>query len=115
MTPKQKRPPQKKVAVELPKDLNANYANLAFITHTPAEMVLDFVQMLPHTTKGKIVSRVVMTPMRAKMLQHALARNIANFERQFGEIKVPKQTHLADELFKFRDEGDEEPEKEEEK
>lgn len=107
MTPQPKRPPQKKIAVELPKDLNAAYSNLAFITHTPAEIVLDFVQLLPHTKKGKIVSRVVMTPGRAKLFQMALAQNITNFERQFGEIKVPKQTHLADELFKLRDEEDE--------
>jgi hypothetical protein len=92
---------KKRVSIEVPKDLEANYANLAFITHTPAEMVLDFAQYLPRMPKGKVVSRIIMSPMHAKMLQAALAQNISNYERQFGEIRVPKRTNLADELFSF--------------
>lgn len=93
---------KKKIAIEVPSDLEAAYANLAFITHTPAEIVLDFAQYLPRMPKGKIVSRVIMSPMHAKMLQSALAQNIANYERQFGEIRMPQRTSLADELFRFR-------------
>ena len=105
-----KQPGKKKIAIEIPDDLPINYANLAFITHTPAEIVLDFAQYLPRMPKGKVVSRMIMSPMHAKMLQMALAQNIANYERQFGEIKLPQKTSLADELFRFRpgqdDDGD---------
>jgi hypothetical protein len=102
-------PPKKRVTIELPKDLTAEYANIAFITHTAAEMMIDFAQVLPRTPKGKIVSRVLMSPVHAKAFLNALQTNIQNYERQFGEIVIPQQPHLADQLFKFPP-GDEEPE-----
>lgn len=99
---------QKKISIELPKDLEANYANLAFITHTPAELVLDFAQYLPRMPKGKVMARIVMSPVHAKLLQLALAQNIANYERQFGEIRLPQRPNLADELFRYRPGADDE-------
>ena len=106
----------KRVTIELPKDLKAVYANAALISHSPAEIVLDFAQVLPRTPKGAVMSRIVMSPLHAKLLQMALAQNIANYERQFGEIRLPKQKTLADHLFNFQppegsgdaDESDEE-------
>lgn len=93
---------QKKISIELPKDLEADYANLAFITHTPAEIVIDFAQYLPRMPKGQVKARIVMSPMHAKMLQMALAQNVSNYERQFGPIKLPQRPNLADELFRYR-------------
>lgn len=103
-------PAKKKIAIEIPKELSAQYANLAFITHTATEVVLDFVQLLPHTAKGRVVSRVVMSPARAKMLGMALSQNLANFERKFGEINIRTQPNLADELFRFRPDDEDEDE-----
>lgn len=102
---------QKKISIELPKDLKADYANLAFITHTPAEIVLDFAQYLPRMPKGEVKARIIMSPVHAKMLQMALAQNISNYERQFGSIQLPQRPNLADELFRYRpaqgdDDGD---------
>jgi hypothetical protein len=94
-------PKPKRVTIEIPKDLEAVYGNVAFISHTPAEMVLDFAQVLPRMPKGNVVARVIMSPMHAKMLLHALGQNIAKFEQQFGEIRIPMQTNLADQLFRF--------------
>jgi len=113
------KPKPKRISIEIPKGLEAVYANLAFISHTPAEIVIDFAQVLPRMPKGSVVSRVLMSPMHAKMLQSALATNIANYERQFGEIRVPQQPSLADQLFKFpppdpseSDDSDDESDKE---
>jgi hypothetical protein len=92
----------KRVTIELPKDLKAVYANAALISHSPAEIVIDFAQVLPRTPKGAVLSRIVMSPLHAKLLQIALAQNIGNYERQFGEIRLPKQQTLADQLFKFQ-------------
>ncbi|HZD10384.1 MAG TPA: DUF3467 domain-containing protein [Candidatus Binatia bacterium] len=97
-----KKPTQKKISIELPGELEADYANLAFITHTPAEIIIDFAQYLPRMPKGKVMSRIIMSPMHAKMLQMALAQNISNYERQFGEIRLPQRPNLADELFRYR-------------
>ncbi|MCI0578847.1 MAG: DUF3467 domain-containing protein [Chloroflexi bacterium] len=114
--PPGQQPPgqQQRVTIEIPKDLEAVYSNVAFISHTPAEMVLDFAQFLPRMPKGSVVARVIMSPMHAKMLQQALAQNVANYERQFGEIRLPQQQSLADQLFRFppNSPSDEEPEKE---
>jgi hypothetical protein len=49
-----------------------------------------------------VVARVIMSPLHAKMLQYALAQNLATYERQFGEVKLPQKPSLADELFRFR-------------
>lgn len=96
-----KTPTPQRISIEIPKELEAVYANIAFISHTPAEIVLDFAQFLPRTPKGSVKARVIMSPMHAKMLQNALGQNIANYERQFGEIKIPQQPSLADQLFRF--------------
>lgn len=88
-----------RITIDVPQDLKAVYANIAFISHTPAEMVIDFAQILPRTPKGTVQARVIMSPMHAKLLWRALGQNLANFERQFGEIRFPRT--LADELFNF--------------
>jgi hypothetical protein len=107
----------KKVMIELPKELKAVYANAALISHSPAEIVMDFAQVLPRTPKGAVMSRIIMSPMHAKLLQMALAQNLANYERQFGEIRLPKQKTLADHLFNFQppEEAGDDGEPEEEK
>ena len=92
----------RKITIDIPKELEAVYSNAAFISHTPAEMILDFAQVLPRMPRGKLVARIIMSPVHAKMFQMALAQNIANYERQFGEIRLPQQgPSLADQLFRF--------------
>jgi hypothetical protein len=105
----------KRVTIELPRDLKAVYANAALISHSPAEIVIDFAQVLPRTPKGAVMSRIIMSPVHAKLLQMALAQNIANYERQFGEIRLPQQKTLADHLFNFQPPEAPEDQPEEEK
>ena len=63
------------------------YSNLAIITHSPTEFVVDFVSMMPGAPKAKVKSRIVMTPQHAKRLFKALADNISKYESSFGTIK----------------------------
>lgn len=63
------------------------YSNLAIITHSHTEFVLDFIQMMPGMPKGKVRSRVVMTPQNAKRLLMALTDNLQKFEQGFGVIE----------------------------
>ena len=65
------------------------YANLAVISHTENEFVADFVFM--HPPQGKVVSRIVTSPIHAKQLVKALADNVAQYEKQYGAIPEPKQ------------------------
>jgi len=92
-------PPQpQQMAIELPAELEAVYTNFALITHSPSEVVVDFARVLPNMPKAKVYSRVVMTPMNAKLFLRALAENLGKFEAQYGEIILP--TNLADQLFR---------------
>ena len=63
------------------------YSNLAIITHSPSEFVIDFVRVMPGVPKAKVKSRIVLTPEHAKRLMMALKDNIAKFEAQHGKIK----------------------------
>lgn len=68
------------------------YANLAIITHSSSEFILDFVRVMPGIPKASVKSRIVLAPEHAKRLLYALEENIAKYERVFGEIKTPKRT-----------------------
>lgn len=85
-----KTPPHhQKINIEVPPDLEATYANLAVITHTASEIIVDFARVLPNTPKAKVYSRIITTPMHAKLLLRALNDNLNKYEEQFGEIKLP--------------------------
>lgn len=105
---KPEQPKQTRITIDLPKDLKPVYANITFINYTPAELVLDFAQMLPRTPRGTLTARVIMNPIHAKLLHAALGQNLANFENQFGEIRLPHpRPNLADNFFRFSGEGGE--------
>ncbi len=63
------------------------YANLVIITHSHAEFVLDFVNVMPGTPKSKVKSRIIMTPFHAKRLMKAIAENVQKFESVHGAIQ----------------------------
>jgi hypothetical protein len=83
-------PNQAQISIELPADLEAVYSNFAIINHSPSEMVLDFARLLPNVPKAKIYTRIVMTPLNAKLLLQALQDNLNKYEEQFGEIRMPQ-------------------------
>ena len=90
----------RQVSIELPPDLDAIYSNLAVITHTASEIVIDFASVLPNAPKGKIHARIVTTPASAKALLRALGDNLKKYEQLYGEVR-DAGTHdgLAAELF----------------
>ncbi len=67
------------------------YSNLAIISHSPSEFVVDFIRIVPNVPKAKVKSRVILTPQHAKRLMRALQDNINKFESQFGMIEEPEQ------------------------
>jgi hypothetical protein len=86
--------------LELPQELQAFYANLVRISHSPAEIVFDFAQSLSGQTQIKVQSRLVMSPIGAKLFFHALGENLARYEAAYGEITVPGDLNLVSELFR---------------
>ncbi len=63
------------------------YSNLAIITHSNAEFIVDFVNLMPGLPKGNVKSRIILTPLHAKRLLKALSENIQKFEATHGQIK----------------------------
>ena len=86
---------EQQLNIELTDEMaDGTYANLAIITHSFAEFVLDFVNVMPNVPKAKVKSRVVMTPHHAKRLMRALVENVKRFEAQHGVIKEQEQVNL---------------------
>jgi hypothetical protein len=83
-----------------PEGLGIVYSNLARIAHSPADIVIDFAHLLPGEKDTTINARVLMSPLSAKLLLHALAENISRYENVFGKIQVPGDTSLAEHLFR---------------
>ncbi len=73
------------------KEAEGIYSNLAIITHSPAEFIIDFTRVVPGAPKAKVHSRIITTPQHAKMLLKALQDNIDKFEKRFGEINIEGQ------------------------
>ena len=79
---------ENQISIELTEDIASGvYSNLAIITHSHAEFVCDFVQMLPGMPKAQVKSRVIMTPNNAKRLLNALIDNIQKYEQHIGIIQ----------------------------
>ncbi len=86
--PEQQPQPQQ-INIELgEKEAEGIYSNLAIITHSPAEFIVDFTRVLPGVPKAKVHARIIMTAQHAKLLLRALEENIHKFELKFGEIKI---------------------------
>ena len=89
---------QNEINIELSEEVaEGTYSNLAIITHSNAEFIIDFIRVMPQMPKAKVKSRVLLTPQHAKRLLNALADNIQRFEdangaiRDFEEVQIPFQ------------------------
>lgn len=87
-------------AINLSPDLKPFYANLVRISHTPMELTFDFACMLPGQNQTDIISRVLMSPLGAKLFLRALTENLSRYEAAFGEVHVPGDSNLASDLFR---------------
>ncbi|NIS79572.1 MAG: DUF3467 domain-containing protein [Anaerolineales bacterium] len=107
MSKKSEQPPAAgRIHIHLPPDLESTYANFAMITHSRSEIVIDFAQVLPQMPRARVLNRVVMTALNAKLLLRALSEHITRYEAQHGEIDLPEGTSLADHLFRHVPPGD---------
>jgi len=73
--------------IELSEEVaEGTYSNLAIITHSSTEFVLDFIRVMPGIPKARVKARIILTPEHAKRLLHALEDNIAKYETVNGKI-----------------------------
>ena len=93
----QNNPTVKDLKLDISPDVaKGTYSNLAIISHSPSEIILDFAQMLPGNPNAQVRSRVIMNPIHAKRLLSALADNIKKYEQNFGTIVEPQAPLNAD-------------------
>jgi len=91
--PKEQKPNQ--INIELKEDIaQGTYSNLAIITHSSSEFVIDFVRIMPGIPKADVKSRIILTPEHAKRLMLALKDNVAKFEKAYGPIKKVEGTGM---------------------
>lgn len=88
-----------------PEVAKGNYSNLAIITHSHSEFIIDFATILPAMPKGEVISRMVMTPEHAKRLMFALNENIRKYEDNFGPIELQGQPQQKGGTFNIADFG----------
>jgi len=82
-----KQPPDQ-LTIEISEEIAEGlYANLPIITHSHAEFVIDFVNVMPGTLKSKVKSRIILTPQHAKRFMRNLTEYIIRFESVNGKIK----------------------------
>jgi len=78
---------KQEINIELSEEIAEGiYSNLAIISHSHSEFVIDFVRLMPNLPKAKVKSRIVLTPQHAKRLMMALSDNIKKYESQFGDV-----------------------------
>ena len=70
------------------------YSNLAIITHSNSEFVVDFVRVMPGVPKAKVRARILLTPQHAKRLMRALVDNIQKFEQVHGPIRETEMPEI---------------------
>lgn len=94
MSEENKQPPNQ-LNIEISEEVaEGNYSNLAIITHSHAEFVIDFVNVMPGTPKSKVKSRVILTPQHAKRFMKALTEYINRFEQLNGKIQDLEDVQL---------------------
>jgi hypothetical protein len=87
--------PNNQLNIEISEEIaEGSYANLAIITHSHAEFVIDFVNVMPGTPKSKVKSRIIFTPMHAKRFMKAMIDNIEKYEAVNGNIQDLEQIEI---------------------
>ena len=93
--PDKNEPVHQQINIELgEKEAEGIYSNLAIISHSPAEFIIDFTRILPGIPKGKVHARIIMTPQHAKMFLNAMRDNVGKFEQQYGQIILDRQENI---------------------
>ena len=84
-----KKNPENQLEIELSEEVaQGTYSNLAVISHSTSEFVLDFIRVVPGVPKAQVKSRIILTPDHAKRLMAALEENIEKFEKMNGPVSI---------------------------
>lgn len=83
------------IDIELNSDVaQGTYSNLAVITHSSSEFVVDFVRIMPGVPKAEVKSRIILTPEHAKRLMFALQDNMSKYESMRGKVRLEEEEEI---------------------
>lgn len=84
------------IQVELSDEMaQGTYANLAIISHSASEFILDFIRVVPGAPKAQVKSRIILTPDNAHRLYLALQDNLRKFEEMMTGGKAQAENKTA--------------------
>ena len=90
------------IDIDLREDIaEGNYSNLAIISHSTSEFIIDFATILPGVNKAKVKSRIILTPEHAKRLLYSLHENITRYESDIAKIEIPQPQRAEDAILKM--------------
>lgn len=90
------------IDIDLREDIaEGNYSNLAIISHSTSEFIIDFATILPGVNKAKVKSRIILTPEHAKRLLYSLQENITRYESDIAKIEIPQPQRAEDAILKM--------------
>lgn len=91
----EKKHPENQLQIELNDEIaQGTYANLAIITHSSSEFILDFIRVMPGLPKAGVQSRIILAPEHAKRLLRALEDNIRKYEANFGTLDLGDESNI---------------------
>ena len=91
----EKKHPENQLQIELKDEVaQGTYANLAIITHSSSEFILDFIRVMPGLPKAGVQSRIILAPEHAKRLLRALEDNIRKYEANFGPLDLGDEGNI---------------------
>ena len=90
------------IDIDLREDIaEGHYSNLAIISRSTSEFILDFATILPGLNKAKVKSRIILTPEHAKRLLYSLQENITRYESDIAQIEIPQPQRAEDAILKM--------------
>ena len=102
----QQKPQGQQISLELkPEVAKGSYSNLAILSHSRSDFIIDFATTLPGLQKPEIGNRIIMTPEHAKRLMNAIFDNISKYEAQFGIIDLGTKGPQTGSTFNLADFG----------
>src|SRR5512136_1726440 len=70
-----------------PEDADGEYSNVALVTYSKAEFVIDFARMMPGVPAASLKARIILSPHRVKSLIAALEGQVKSYETKFGKLE----------------------------
>jgi hypothetical protein len=70
-----------------PESADGEYSNVALVSFSQAEFVIDFARHMPGVPAASLKARVILSPHRVRSLIAALESQVKAYESRFGKLE----------------------------